>query len=223
MKVTDRLLADAAEIWEKYHAHPFVTGIGDGSLPQEKFRYYMIQDYLYLYEYAKVFAIGVSKARDERTMALFAGYVDRILHGEMEIHRGYMKRLGIDLSEAEAACARLANLSYTSYMLKTAYEEGPAEIAASILSCAVSYEVIARKLAERFPGCAKHPFYGEWIRGYADEGYHEANVELAELVERLAAGYAEKQVRHLSEIFRVCSLYELCFWDMAWENDHAAF
>ena len=139
MTTTQRLLAATEDIWAEYHTHPFVRGIADGTLDEEKFRYYMVQDYLYLIDYAKVFAIGVAKARDPETMRLFAGYVHQILDGEMDIHKGYMQRLGIPLEEAERAPVALDNLSYTSYMLRVAYDEGPAEIAAAILSCALSY------------------------------------------------------------------------------------
>lgn len=217
MTTTERLLAAAEHIWEEYHSHPFVRGIADGSLDQEKFRYYMIQDYLYLIDYAKVFAVGVAKASDMETMTLFAGYVHQILDGEMDIHKGYMKRLGISMEEVENTALALDNLSYTSYMLRVAYEEGAAEVAAAILSCAVSYEVIARKIVEANPAAADHPFYGEWVRGYADDGYHDSNVVLVELTERLTAGYSEQQLKHLEDIFVACSRYEGAFWDMAWE------
>ncbi len=217
MTVTERLLARTQGIWDGYNAHPFVRGIADGTLDREKFRFYMIQDYIYLIDYAKVFALGVAKSRDMETMRLFAGYVHQILDGEMDIHRGYMKRLGIPLAEAEAAQAALDNASYTAYMLKVAYEEGPAEIAAAILSCALSYEHIARRIVAEHPQAEAHPFYGEWVAGYADEGYAAANRELAALTERLAAGYTEAQLGRLEEIFTVCSRYEAAFWDMAWE------
>lgn len=46
MTTTERLLNAAADIWEGYHSHPFIRGIADGTLDSEKFRFYMIQDYL---------------------------------------------------------------------------------------------------------------------------------------------------------------------------------
>ena len=61
MKVSERLIAKAMPIWETYFEHPFVKGIADGTLPVEKFRFYMIQDHKYLMQYAKVFALGVLK------------------------------------------------------------------------------------------------------------------------------------------------------------------
>lgn len=217
MTTTQRLLAATEDIWAEYHTHPFVRGIADGTLDEEKFRYYMVQDYLYLIDYAKVFAIGVAKARDPETMRLFAGYVHQILDGEMDIHKGYMQRLGIPLEEAERAPVALDNLSYTSYMLRVAYDEGPAEIAAAILSCALSYEYIAKEIVAKDPAAADHPFYGEWVRGYADPGYAASNQVLVDLTERLTRDYSEAQLEHLTEIFIACSRYEGAFWDMAWE------
>ena len=94
-KTTERLLAATQDIWEGYLNHPFVHGIADGSLDIQKFRFYLLQDYVYLFDYAKVFAQGVVKSRDPEIMRVFATSVANILGGEMNIHRGYMGRLGI--------------------------------------------------------------------------------------------------------------------------------
>ena len=101
MTVTERLLKDTESIWAEYHQHPFVQGIADGTLDKEKFKYYMIQDYLYLLDYTKVFAIGVAKAKDMEFMKRFANSTHAILDGEMDIHRAYMARLGITPEETE--------------------------------------------------------------------------------------------------------------------------
>jgi len=217
MNCTQRFLDASQEIWNAYLEHPFVKGIADGSLDADKFRYYMLQDYVYLIEYARVFALGVAKAEDMETMRYFAGYVGQILDGEMNIHRAYMARLGIREEEAENVRPALANSSYTSYMLQLAYKEGPASIAASILACALSYEYIARRILEAHPGADRHPFFGEWISGYADPGYHEANEILIALMESLTAHASEKELQHLEDIFVECSRYEMDFWDMGWE------
>ena len=216
MTVSQRLRQAAGPIWEQCLTHPFVTGIGDGTLPAEKFRHFMLQDYLYLFDYARVFALGVVKSRDAALMRAFAKNVDAVLGGEMNIHRAYMERLGISEEQVLAARPALDNLSYTHYMLSVAERGGPMEITASILACSWSYAEIGQALALR-PGAAEHPFYGEWIRGYASEGYAAANRELIGLMDRLAAGASEGQLAYLAEIFVNCSRYELAFWDMAWE------
>ena len=216
MTASRRLREAARPIWDRCLTHPFVTGIGDGTLPVEKFRYFMLQDYLYLFDYARVFALGVVKARDAVLMRVFARNVDAILGGEMNIHRAYMARLGIAEEEVLAVRPALDNLSYTHYMLSAAGRGGPAEITASILACSWSYAEIGQTLA-KIPGAADHPFYGEWIRGYASEDYAAANQALIDLMDRLAAKASAEQMADLEEIFVNCSRYELGFWDMAWE------
>lgn len=216
MTVSQRLREAARPIWDRCLTHPFVTGIGDGTLPVEKFQYFMLQDYLYLFDYARVFALGVVKARDAALMRTFARNVDAILGGEMNIHRAYMERLGISEEQVLAVKPALDNLSYTHYMLSAAERGGPMEITASILACSWSYAEIGRALA-RIPGAAEHPFYGEWIQGYASEDYGATNQALIELMDRLSAEASEAQLAYLTEIFVNCSRYELAFWDMAWE------
>ena len=137
--VCDRLRGAAAPIWDRCLAHPFVTGLGDGSLPVEKFRYFMLQDYLYLLDYARVFALGVVKARDPELMRAFAANVDATLNGETNLHRAYMKRLGITEDQVLSVQPALDNLSYTNYMLSVAHTGTTAEIVAAILACSWSY------------------------------------------------------------------------------------
>lgn len=214
--VSNRLHNAATPVWEACLRHPFVTGIGDGTLDMEKFRYFMLQDYLYLFDYARVFALGVVKARDPELMRVFAANVDAILGGEMKIHRAYMKRLDITEEQVFSIKPALANLSYTNYMLSVAQTGGPMEIVASILACSWSYAEIGQALAA-IPGAAEHPFYGEWIRGYASEEYAATNQALIELMDSLAADAGEEQLAYLTDVFVNCSRYELGFWDMAWD------
>ena len=214
--VSEVLHQAAAPVWERCLAHPFVTGLGDGSLPVEKFRYFMLQDYLYLFDYARVFALGVVKARDPELMRTFAASVESILNGEMKIHRAYMARLGISEAQVFAVQPALDNLSYTHYMLSVANAGTPVEIVASILACSWSYAEIGQELA-KLPGALEHPFYGEWVQSYSGEEYADMNQGLIDLMNHLAENVSDEQLEHLKEIFVNCSRYELGFWDMAWE------
>lgn len=214
--VSYRLHEAAASIWEECLNHPFVMGIGDGTLPVEKFRHFMLQDYLYLFDYARVFAFGGVKAREPELMRSFAANVDAILGGEMKIHRAYMKRLGITEEQVFKVKPALDNLSYTNYMLSVASSGGPMEIVASILACSWSYAEIGQALAA-VPGAAEHPFYGEWIQGYSSEEYAATNQALIELMDSLTENATQEQIAYLTEVFVNCSRYELGFWDMSWE------
>lgn len=216
MKTTERLFKATKEIWEAYNRHPFVMGIQEGTLDKNRFRYYIIQDFLYLKEYAKTFAIGVAKAKSIETANLFAKYI-AVMNGELDLHSGYISRFGIEPEAMERAKPALDNISYTSYMLRVAYEDGEAEILAAILSCAYSYEVIAKKMTATNPKSVENPFYGEWIRGYASKEYADGNLVLLDTLNLLTADYTEKQLEHIENIFVTCSRYEAAFWQMSWE------
>ena len=215
MKTVERLLEAAHNIWNEYNEHPFVKGIESGTLDRDKFRYYIIQDYLYLEEYAKVFAVGVAKAKSSETALLFSKYIS-VMNGELDIHSGYMGAFGVTEEELSETPRSLDNLSYTSFMLRVAYEEGEAEILTAILSCAYSYEIIAGKIVQNKPDSVNDEFYGNWIKGYASNEYAKENAVLLDTLDRLTENYTERQLAHLTEIFVVCSRYELAFWDMAW-------
>ncbi len=218
MNFSDRLHKSAEPIWAGFHAHPFVQGIGDGTLNIERFRFFLIQDYLYLFEYAKVFALGVAKAKKPAHMCRFAKSVEAVLNGEMTIHKAYMKRLGIDQNDAEKAKPALANSSYTSYMLSVGFAGDLAAITAAILACSWSYAEIGLRL-NQIPGAAQHPLYGEWISGYCSDAYQQENDTLIELMNTLAEGLSEEELAYLEEVFINCSRYEAQFWDMAWKME----
>lgn len=218
MSTVERLLKATEDIWAGYHDKPFVRGLKDGTLDVRKFRRYIIQDYWYLMDYTKVFAVGVAKSKSVEVMKLFAKYIQAILDGEVNVHNGYMADFGITQEELDRTPIAQDNRSYTAYMLSVAYKGGEAEVLTAIFSCAYSYEVIARRIVEEHPDAPNHPLYGRWVRGYITDRYTGNNVILKDMLERLTADYTEAQLRELEEIFTACSRYEASFWDMAWEE-----
>lgn len=214
MSLTDELYQSAEEIWESYLHHPFVKGIEEGNLDKEKFRFYMIQDYLYLLEYAKVFAIGVTKTKDETLMRQFASFVHSILDGEMKIHKAYMNRLGITAEEVKNAETSLDNQSYTSYMLDVANSGDALDILVAVLSCQWSYQFIGQHIA-KIDGTLEHPQYGEWVAGYSSKEFEEVTEDMINNINLLGKGISQEKKQYLIHIFVTCSRYEYNFWEMA--------
>ncbi len=218
MKFTEELYESVKDIWESYYEHPFVKGIGEGTLEVDKFKFYMIQDYIYLLDYAKVYALGVVKADTEEVMQGFSSMVNAILNGEMSIHRSYMKRLGITSEEIKASKASITNLSYTHYMLAVSHNGTLKELAVSLLACMWSYMEIGKNLS-KIPGSTEHEFYGEWVRGYISEGYKKDTYWIIDLVDELSKNMDNHQKERLKDIFINTSKYEYMFWDMAYNKE----
>ena len=215
MQFTDHLFAAAEDIWEGYLEQPFVKELGNGTLAEDKFRYYMVQDYRYLLQYAKVFALGVVKSKDEDLMRRFAAMVNDTLDGEMRIHKAYMARLGITNDEIVSTPSHFINSAYTSYMLDEAFRGGAMEIITAVLSCAWSYQFIGERL-NQIPGAAEHPIFGEWIQGYTSNDYCRATQDIIDVVNELGAALSPEEAVHITEIFVNCSIHEKHFWDMAY-------
>lgn len=198
--------------------HPFVRGIGDGTLPAERFRFYVEQDYVFLIEYGRTLALAVAKGREPGAMARFAELLHATLNVELALHRGYAAKFGI----AEEGLARVAaaptTYAYTRHLLATAYAGSPAEIAAALLPCQWGYGEIGRALAAGGEP-ANQPLYAEWIRMYAGEEYHRSVAGLVAGFDALASEESEAERGRLSDIFLLSSRYEWAFWEMAWRME----
>ena len=163
MKFCDRLLETVQPVWEMSHNHPFVVGMGDGTLEKDKFQYYIIQDYLYLLDYAKLYAIGVVKATNPQVMGKFAEQIDGILNGEMTIHKQYAKRLGISIEEIESAKPSAKNLAYTNYMMSVSQNGTLAEL---IAASSMYVELLGNgKRLNDIPGARDHEFLVSGFKG----------------------------------------------------------
>lgn len=218
MKFSEQLREKCLPIWRQNHQHPFVTGMGNGTLQADKFRFYMVQDYLYLIQYAKVFALGAVKADDLATMGKFASLLDGTLNEEMALHRQYAARFGITEEELEAAQPSPVTLAYTHYMLHAAQNGTLADVVAAVLPCAWSYWEIGKEL-NQIPGAAENELYGEWIKMYSSEEFGQLAQWCIDLMDEQAEGKSEKERARLEEIFLNTTRFEYLFWDMAYNGE----
>lgn len=217
MKFSQRLYENVLPIWEKNHAHPFVRGMGNGTLEKEKFRFYMIQDYLYLIEYAKVFALGAVKATDLKTMGKFAALLDSTLNEEMELHRQYAKKFGITEEELEQAKPSPTTLAYTHYMLHVSQNGTLSELVSALLPCMWSYWEIGKDLSKT-EGASEHELYGDWITMYASQEFGQLATWCIDLLDELTEGKPEEELVKLEDIFLNTTRFEYMFWEMAYHE-----
>jgi thiaminase (transcriptional activator TenA) len=213
--LTNRLRSRAAEIWKRELEHPFVRGLGDGTLPIDRFCFYLEQDYLFLIEYCRVFALASAKARDLPTMGVFSGLLGDTLKIEMQLHRDYCKRLGIAESALEGTRPAPITHAYTRHLLTAAYEGTITEIVATVLPCQLGYVEIAAALAREGRG-GNNSFYAEWIASYTSREFVDSAQRLVELLDRLAEGLPERAIDRLENLFLTSSRYEYLFWEMSW-------
>ena len=218
MGFSEELLDRAKPIREKISQHPFVRGLGDGTLAEERFRFYMEQDYLFLIEYSRVFALAAAKGPDLETMGRFAELLRSTLSVEMELHRSYAAEFGISRDDLERAPVAATTHAYTRHLLSVAWGGSIVEIAASLLPCQWGYWELGRDLAARAEA-GQRGRYHRWIETYSAREFGELAEWLCALVNRLAEGRRPEELARTEREFMASSHYELMFWEMAWRRE----
>jgi len=208
------LRAGSADVWEAQHAHPFVRGIGDGTLDEERFRLYIRQDYRFLIDYGRLLALGAARAPDLATVRRFAGLAHGVLETEMTLHAGLAERWGITVIELESEPRAPATAVYCDFLLRTATLGDFAELVAALLPCMWGYAEIGERLAAA--GVPDHPGYAAWIATYADPEFQRLAAWGRELADTAASGLGEPGRARMHAAFRTCSELELGFWEGAW-------
>jgi thiaminase (transcriptional activator TenA) len=202
----------AAPVWERHVAHPFVAGIGDGTLPEEKFRFYVRQDYLFLIDYGRLLALGAARAPRLAWMRRFAALAESVLESEMDLHRQFAARWGITAEQLESETTAPATDAYCDFLLRTASLGDFAELVAALLPCMWGYAEIGQALAASPPD---HEGYAEWIAAYASEDFARLAEWARELTDAAAADVAGPGRRRMHAAFRASSEHELAFWEQA--------
>lgn len=215
MRPSERFYDVAMPVWRTYFDHPFIKGIGEGTLDPKAFRYYMIQDHKYLMEYAKVFALGLLKAVEENDLRIYSDLIKATLDTENAVHQAYLREFDVTQNIIQTTPMALNNKSYTNYMIAQATKGDLPEISVVVLACSWSYKVIGDHLSTFYEPIIDSP-YTRWIEMYSSPEYRKANACLINLVDRYCKDLPTDHLMRLDEILLDCSYYEYQFWDMAW-------
>lgn len=215
MSFADGLERQALPIRQAILAHPFVTGVGDGTLPVDRFKHYVLQDYVYLIDYSRVLALASARAPDLDTMGWFARLLDETLNTEMDLHRSYCGRFGITVGELEATSAAPATAAYTSFLLRVAHQGSYGELVAALLPCQWGYWEIGQHLARQGEPKAM-PLYCEWIRMYASPEFARLAREIRGLADRLGERAGPDERAAMTAACLASFRLEYLFWEMAY-------
>jgi thiaminase/transcriptional activator TenA len=211
-----RRLADP--VWRAQHEHPFVRGIGDGTLDLERFRHWVRQDYRFLIEYCRLFGLAAARAPDLDTLVRFADLLQATARAEMDLHRAYAAELGITPAALEREPMAPTTRAYTDFLVRVAATGDYAELVAALLPCMWGFSELGQTLAAR--GLPAEPRYAKWVRSYADPEFAALAGWCRALMDRLAEGADGAARQRMEDAFLTSSRYEYQFWEMAWRLEN---
>lgn len=218
MSFCEQLRRKAQHIWNAQLTHPFVVALGKGTLPERKFKYYILQDARFLGDLARVFAAAAQKAPDALSGLRFAKLVEETIVVERGLHERYGSRWKMSSKQMISVPMAPTNHAYTRHMLTVAQAGTAAEITVVALPCAWIYCVVGQHLLRKGPPRAGHP-YRDWLMLYASPEFAEVGRWMRAKVDLWVKSAGREEKRRMEEAFLISSRYEWMFWEMAWNEE----
>lgn len=212
-----RLRRDAGTAWEGYVRHPFVLALGAGTLARPAFQHYLKQDYLFLIQFARAYALAGYKSATLRELRAASASVAAIVDVEMPLHVSYCAEWGLSEADMAAEPEALETVAYTRFVLERGHAGDRLDLEAALVPCIVGYaEVAERLIADPAARRAGNP-YAAWIDAYAGADYRAVAIAAIENLDRLGATRgAEARYPDLLATFTAATRLEAAFWDMGW-------
>jgi thiaminase (transcriptional activator TenA) len=207
--------AHTASLQRAICEHPFNRALADGSLAQERFAFYLVQDSQYLVRFSRALALTSARSADAETAAFLAGSADRALVVERSLHADYLDRL--PRPDVAGGITPVCE-AYASFLVATAAVDDYPVACAALLPCFWVYQHVGETIAAGAGPTERHP-YGAWIATYADEEFARSVWTLRTIVDREAAGTDEGERTRMLAAFTRASEYEWLFWDSAWREE----
>jgi len=216
MPFTATLWRSIEAIYAAILAHPFLRGLTDGSLPPEAFRFYAVQDALYLRDFARALSLAAARASREDWIIMFNEHAAGALKVEKTLHESFFKDFGLSPEAVAATPLAPTNLAYTSYLLAVSHGRPFHEAVAALLPCYWIYWEVGKAL-ER--SGSRDPLYARWISTYAAEEFGREVRAVLACTDALAAELHEDERETMRRHFVTTARYEWMFWDMGWRRE----
>jgi thiaminase/transcriptional activator TenA len=211
-RFSEEAWARTAALRGAIHRLMFNTELAAGTLAPERFRFYILQDAIYLGEYARVLALAAAKAPDATTVQVFAGDAVQAIAVEQALHGRYLAEFGVTPAAAAAAEPSPDCLAYTSFLLATAHQQPWPVLVAALLPCFWIYWDVASAIVRT---AAPDNSYRAWIDTYADPRFGDAVRQVIDIADRAAS--PEMRAPMLTAFTRSAQ-YEYLFWDGAYHQ-----
>ena len=201
-------------IWQGIESHPFLRELHAGTLPMDRFTYFILQDYVYLLDFAQVLCQGAAKSPDLETLELFARHALGAVEVERSFHASFGKTLGLSREQLDAVQKGPITQAYIGHLQSVARSGSLSEIVAAVLPCYWIYGEAGRRLQKAAP--SKPKIYREWIETYASEDFWNPVREQIQLMDALGRAAKPGEKKLLLDHFILSSRYEFMFWEQAY-------
>lgn len=211
MKWSEQAWESIRPVYNAIIRMPFITEMTDGTLPLEKFRFYMQQDACYLEHFARTLSLISARAVAIDDVLTFIRFSENAIVVENALHASYFNDFGISgRVKPEPACHH-----YIHFLKSVAALEAVETAMAAVLPCFWIYKKVGDHIYAT-QHASNNP-YKKWIDTYAGEEFGEAVKLAISLCDKAADATTEAGSSAMTEAFISASRLEFDFWDGAYK------
>jgi thiaminase/transcriptional activator TenA len=214
MKFTETLWQSIEPIYAQILSHPFVQGLTDGSLDESAFKFYVIQDALYLQDFGRGLAILGTKADDDGFL-MFCDHARNAILAERSLHESFFKTWNLNPETVYQTPPAPHCLLYTSYLIRVALTRPYSEAIAAFLPCYWIYLTVGQDLMKKG---SINPLYQQWINTYSSDEFEAIVQSVLSVTNTIAASLTESHKAAMKHHFILTSKMEYLFWDMGYQQ-----
>lgn len=221
--IKEKLVLPNESAWSAYTQHDFVTHLGSGSLEGKAFQHYLQQDYLFLKQYARAYALAVYKSDNIADMLPNLACLTGLIEHEIQLHINYCQEWNVPTETLDELDEGVATVAYTRFVLDTGQAGDLLDLLVALAPCALGYAQIGISLDNAATTKKDENPYLAWIETYASAEFIESALAQMTHLERLLKEIPDSSPRwvKLSRIFATATRMEAAFWQQGLNFDES--
>ena len=213
MKLSERLISEAKNLWIEATGKTFLAEMARGTLEERLYKNYMIQDYLYLKDYISILNKMLELAEDDELRVFLERIIKDTEYETYKVHVPSLRSLGITDEDVEACDKDKVIADYIGFMMNQLNENGILAGLTALLQCSWNYAYISKAVSDRYPDELAQSKYKGWFDAYTAKEYIDSNQSWIDMLDKRTENISKEETENLCGIFKTCAEFENKLWD----------
>lgn len=220
MDIVEESIKESIDIWDQCVNTKFLIEMQNGSLKEEVFLKYLIQDSLYLRDYIKTYSYAFIRCNTWKQMKFVSSAINYLNDSENLTRINYLKKFNINDDDIDSMQKTEECENYTKFLIDTGKSGDVPSILMAVLPCMLGYHYVFKKVSEKSPNLL-NGYYSSLIDDYINDGYANTCKQWTDFTNNFCENLLGNRILKLKSIFRKASMHELLFWEMLEEKDES--
>ncbi|MEA1932039.1 MAG: TenA family protein [Euryarchaeota archaeon] len=215
-RFTDWLRARAEPAWTEATTHRFTDELGAGTLNDEAFRRYLVQDYAFVGTLVSVFGHAVGQAPSMAAKRRLIEFLDVITDDENDFFERSFDAIDVPAAERTDPEPTETTAAMIDLLEAAANRGGYAETLAVLVPAEWIYLTWATAEADDRPAAF---YFDEWIDLHANPGFVSFVEWLRGQLDDVGPTLSPRQQQRVARLFKRTVELEVTFFDAAYEDE----